>query len=225
MSQRLGFALALAVLAAGCGSARDAEAPGDVAQPGARTIDFDDMPAGQPSRGFTTGLTGGGGPVRWIVREDPEGGKVLAQESPDDTDFRFPLCVYDGFEARDVSASCRYLAQSGEIDQVGGVIVRYRDPRNYYIARANALEDNVRLYRVVDGERRQFAGERLVVAPKVWHELRLDARGSTFSVWLDGKLLFTAEDSTFQEPGKVGLWTKSDSVTWFDDLRFADLGP
>jgi len=108
---------------------------------------------------------------------------------------------------------------------VGGVMVRYQDPRNYYVARANALEDNVRLYRVVDGERRQFAGERLDVAPKAWHELRLDVRGSTFSVWLDGKFLFTAEDSTIQGPGKVGLWTKSDSVTWFDELRFADLGP
>lgn len=223
MSQRIEFALALALLAAGCEGADNVQAPAEMEPPPGRTIGFEDQAAGQPPAGFTPALTGGGEAVRWIVREDPAGGRVLAQESADATDFRFPLCVYDAFEAREVSATCRYLARSGEVDQVGGLMVRYQDPRNYYIVRANALEDNVRLYRVVDGERRQFAGERLDVAPEVWHELRLDVRGSTFHVWFDGKFLFTAEDSTIQAAGKVGLWTKSDSVTWFDDLRFADL--
>ena len=198
------------------------------ADPGRKTWTFDSDRVDAPPSHFALARTGGGAPGRWVVRHEagaPSGGNVLAQVDADDTSSRFPLAVAIEPSLQDLRLSVKCKAVSGKIDRACGLVFRYRDENNYYVARANALEDNVRLYRVVDGERRQFAGERLVVAPKVWHELRLDARGSTFSVWLDGKLLFTAEDSTFQEPGKVGLWTKSDSVTWFDGLRFAELAP
>jgi hypothetical protein len=115
---------------------------------------FEDAATGAPPPGFSFGLTGGGRPVRWVVLEDPSapaGAKVLAETSQDRTSDRFPLAILDGFEARDVAVSVRFKPVSGTVDQAAGLMVRLRDPRNYYIARANALENNVRLYRVVDG--------------------------------------------------------------------------
>ena len=189
---------------------------------GLTCTDFEDMEVGQPPRAFTGALTGGGPPGSWAVRVDPgaAGAKLLAQTSSDDTDYRFPVCVLDGFSARDVTASVRFQAREGEIDRAAGVIVRYRDAGNYYITRANALEDNVRLYRVVDGQRQQFAGENKTVSAGEWHRLRLDVSGDRFAVFFDGELLFTATDDTFADAGKIGVWTKADSVTWFDDLCY-----
>jgi hypothetical protein len=189
---------------------------------GLSCIGFQGYEVGAAPQGFASALTGGGPPPTWVVQADsgqPDG-RVLAQTSADDTDYRFPLCVFDGFSARDVTASVRFQAREGEIDRAGGLVVRYRDANNYYITRANALEDNVRLYRVVNGERQQFAGEKKAVSAGVWHTLRLDVSGPHFAVFFDGELLFTAKDDTFADAGKVGLWTKADSVTWFDDLRF-----
>ena len=119
------------------------------------------MAAGAAPPGFTAALTGGGPPPRWVVLEDPSspaGSKVLAETSRDRTNDRFPLAVLDGVTARDAVLSVRFSPVDGRVDQAAGLVLRYRDARNYYIARANALEDNVRLYRVVDGRRIQFAG-------------------------------------------------------------------
>src|SRR5712691_5959378 len=122
------------------------------------TIDLASMPAGSKPSGFTDALTGKGGAVRWRVLEDasaPAGGKVIAQTSADTTDYRFPICVYDGLTAKDVEVSVRFKPVSGRVDQAGGIIARVQDPDNYYVVRANALEDNVNLYKVVAGVRRQ----------------------------------------------------------------------
>src|SRR5262245_37653032 len=194
---------------------------------GLSCVDFQRDEVGKGPQGFTSALTGGGPPPTWVVQADSgqPNGRVLAQTSADDTDYRFPLCVFDGFSARDVSVSTRFQAREGEIDRAGGLVVRYRDANNYYITRANALEDNVRLYRVVNGERQQFAGEKKTVAAGVWHALRLDVSGPRFAVFFDGELLFTATDDAFADAGKVGLWTKADSVTWFDDLRYGPVVP
>ena len=97
-------------------------------------------------------------------------------------------------------------------------MVRVRNEDNYYIARANALEDNVRLYKVVDGKRQQFAGVDVEVPAGGWQELGLKVEGDRLTVSLDGKELFGATDRTFAEAGRVGLWTKADSLTHFDDL-------
>ncbi|MSR63517.1 MAG: hypothetical protein EXS08_13830 [Planctomycetes bacterium] len=190
-------------------------------------IDFQEQEAGRPPTGFVTALTGGGAPCTWAVLAAPEpaGAKVLAQTSTDDTDYRFPLCVLAGFSARDASVSVRFRAVAGAVDRAAGLVARYHDPNNYYIVRANALEDNVRLYKVVDGQRKQFAGEKVPVSAGDWHSLRLDVAGQRFAVFLDGKLLFRAEDDTFADAGQVGLWTKADSVTWFDDLRYGPVLP
>ena len=180
---------------------------------------FEDAAAGAPPPGFSPALTGGGGPVRWVVLEDPSspaGPKVLAETSQDRTSDRFPLAILDGLGTRDVAVSVRFKPVSGTVDQAAGLVVRLRDPRNYYIARANALEGNVRLYRVVDGRRTQFAGVDVRVPRERWQTLGLRVAGERFEVSLDGRTLFSATDRTFAGAGRVGLWTKADSVTHFD---------
>ena len=184
-------------------------------------LDFDTAEVGKPPPDFSTALTGGGGPVTWVVKEEPSApsdGKVLAQTSAGTTDYRFPLCVYDPFTAKDVEVSVKFKAVAGKVDQAAGLMVRFRDKDNYYITRANALEDNVRLYKVVGGSRKQFAGAKAKVSSGEWHTLKLAVKGNHFRISFDDKLLFEADDDTFKEAGKVGLWTKADSVTYFDDL-------
>jgi hypothetical protein len=184
-------------------------------------LDFEDaMPGALPS-GFHAGLTGKGGPVKWAIVEDasaPAGPKVLAETSADRTDYRFPIAVYDRVSARDVEVTVRFKPVSGRVDQAAGVVIRASDDDNYYVARANALENNVRLYRVVRGNRQQFAGVDVAIVGGRWQQLGLRAQGDRFTVSLDGKALFEATDRTFSEAGHVGLWTKADSVTYFDEL-------
>ena len=212
-----------ALLAAACCAAFGAPAAAQAPQ-AVRT--FEDAAAGAPPPGFSFALTGGGGPVRWVVLEDPSspaGPKVLAETSKDRTSDRFPLAILDGFEARDVAVSVRFKPVSGTVDQAAGLVVRLRDPRNYYIARANALEDNVRLYRVVDGRRTQFAGVEVRVPRDRWQTLGLRVEGERFEVSLGGRTLFSAMDRTFAEAGRVGLWTKADSLTHFDAFEAEEL--
>jgi len=184
-------------------------------------VNFEERPAGGPPSSFEAGLTGKGGPVRWQLLEDPgapDGPTVLAETSGDTTSDRFPLAILKDFEARDVEVRVRFKPVAGEVDQAAGLMVRVRDADNYYIARANALEGNVRLYKVVDGKRRQFAGADVEVPKGTWQELGLTVEGDRFAVSLDGKELFRATDRTFAGAGRVGLWTKADSVTHFDGL-------
>jgi hypothetical protein len=181
-------------------------------------IDFESPVAFQPM------LTGRGGPVAWTVIDDataPAGPKVLAQTSRDRTDYRFPLAVFDQPVLQDLDVAVRFKPVSGEVDRAAGIAVRLADRDNYYVVRANALEDNVRLYRVVKGDRQQFAGANVKVPSGVWQELRLVVRGNRFEVFFGAKSLYVATDTTFPGAGRVALWTKADSVTHFDDLRIA----
>jgi hypothetical protein len=194
----------------------------DVGAAEAINVDFDSSHVGTLPPGFSSAVTGGGGPASWIVVEDvtaPSGGKVLAQTSTDKTSFRFPLCVYDGFTASDVTVSTRFKPVSGTVDQAAGLVARYRNKDNYYVVRANALENNVRLYKVERGNRKQFAGANVKVTAGEWQTLALEVKGTHFWVFLNEALLFEADDATFKNAGKAGLWTKADSVTYFDDLR------
>jgi hypothetical protein len=153
---------------------------------------------------------------------------VLAQTDEDATSYRFPVCVLDAVMAKDVEVSVRFKPVKGAKDQAAGIVWRYRDKDNYYVARANALEGNVVLYKVQDGRRTDlkptgagfFAyGKKSTVVPGTWGQLGVVARGNLFQVWIGGQKLFEVEDSTFPGPGQVGVWTKADSVTYFDDLR------
>jgi hypothetical protein len=119
--------------------------------------------------------------------------------------------------------SARFKPVAGAVDQSGGIAVRLLTPDNYYIARANALEDNVRFYRVVKGSRQQLAGANLKVTANQWHTLALKAKGDRFTVSFDGKALYSTQDRTFPDAGKVALWTKADSVTYFDTISITPL--
>jgi hypothetical protein len=189
-------------------------------------IDLSAVPVGQLPAGFTTARTGQGAASVWAVLEDPsvEGGHVLAQTSADQTDYRFPLAIYDKVSAANVDVSVRFKAVAGRVDRAGGIAVRLTDADNYYVVRANALEDNVNFYRVVQGSRQQITGSSTKVASGVWHVLGLRAEGDSFVISFNGKSLFTAKDSTFASAGEVALWTKADSVTHFHALTIGTVG-
>jgi hypothetical protein len=182
------------------------------------------QPGGLPAD-FQVARTGRGAPAAWSVVADPnaQGGQVLVQTSTDQTDYRFPLAIYGGVTAANVEVTVRFKAVAGRIDRAGGIAVRLADPDNYYVLRANALEDNVNFYRVVQGSRREIHGVSTKVTSDQWHTLSLRAEGDRFTVGFDGATLFTATDRTFAGAGRVALWTKADSVTQFDRLTIRAL--
>jgi len=169
---------------------------------------------------FTIWRTGQGAPAQWAIVADPTaaGRGAIAQTSTDKTDYRFPLAVYKPYSGKDLEVSVRFKPVSGSVDQAGGIAVRLQTPDDYYVVRANALEDNVRFYRMVKGKREQLASANTKVATNTWHTLTLKAEGDRFTVSYDGKELYTARDGTFTNAGKIALWTKADSVTYFDSL-------
>ena len=191
----------------------------------AQRVSFADTPIGEKPKDFETALTGGGKPGQWVVVEDAsaEGGRALAQLNADRTDYRFPLAIYMPTVPADVEVTTRFKPISGKEDQAGGLAVRLIDRNNYYLARANALENNVHFYRVKAGRRQELKGANTKVASGVWHTLTLRAEGSRFTVALNGKVLFTHTDKTFSTPGKAALWTKADSITRFDWIEIKPL--
>src|SRR4051812_28057195 len=195
-------------------------ARGQIAQ-----IDIPRMPAGASPVGFNFGRTGAGAAGQWRVVEDPTalGGKAIAQVSQDRTDYRFPLAIYQPLSAKDVEVTVRSKPVDGRVDQGGGIAVRLISPDDYYVVRANALENNVRFYKVVHGRRIQLEGIDIPVAGGHWHMLGLRAEGNRFTVSYDGRVVFAAEDDTYADTGQVALWTKADSVTFFDTIGITPL--
>lgn len=186
-----------------------------------QTIDFNTAPPGQSAAGFSTGLTGGQGSVTCLIQADstsPDRGHVLTINSSNRTNPVFPLCLYEALRAGNVDLSVRFKPVAGKLDQAAGIVLRARDFNNYYVVRANALENNVRLYHVLAGRRTQFAGSDVSVPSGVWQSLRITVKASHFAVHLNDRLLFEADDETFADAGRVGLWVKSDSITLFDDF-------
>jgi hypothetical protein len=183
-------------------------------------FDFDADTPGQPPKGFELGLTGKGKPGKWVVQavaDAPSGKNVLVQADGDQTDYRFPI-AYTGPALKDLRLSVKCKPVAGKGDQGCGIVWRLRDADNYYITRANALEDNVHLYRVVDGRRVKFAGWNGKVASGVWHDLAVEAVGDHIEVFFDGQKVIEDRDTTFKDAGKFGVWTKADSIVQFDDL-------
>ena len=186
------------------------------------TYNFDsDSPGGMPAK-FHSARTGQGTEGRWVVLAEPTAPSkpnVVAQTSTDSTDYRFPLLIADDGSFRDLELGVKFKAVSGNVDRAGGLVFRLKDANNYYVVRANASEDNYRLYHVVDGRRRQCAGANIKVTSGEWHELKVECVGNKIICYYDGQKKIEATDETFKDPGKIGLWTKADSVTYFDDLR------
>ena len=212
--------VATAVLCMGVGMSASAQT----------VVDFEKDKPGSPPAGFQTALTGSGKPGVWVVVEDstaPTGHLVLAQTDADPTGYRFPVCVLDSVTAKDAEISVRFKAVSGREDQGAGIVWRYRDQDNYYVVRANALEGNVVLYKMQGGKRTDLPlkgegrtyGKKSPVPSGKWSTLGINVKGDLFEVLLNGAKLYEVEDTSFPEAGKIGLWTKADSVIRFDDLR------
>jgi hypothetical protein len=189
-------------------------------QSAAMAISIAKMDAGSPPTGFQFARTGLGDLGSWIVVSDETSfaGRAIEQSSTDRTDYRFPLAILDSVIAKNVDVSLKFKPVGGRVDRAGGIAVRVLDGDNYYVVRANALEDNVRFYRVLKGRREQIDGVNTKVTGDEWHSLGLKAQGEHFTIEFDGKTLFTTSDKTFAGAGKIALWTKSDSVTRFDQI-------
>jgi hypothetical protein len=197
----------------------------------AEVVTFDRAAVGAIPLGWTVSMTHSGGAPKWEVIVDdtaPSPPNVLGQISTDRTAGRFPLAIWNGATLRDGKIGVKFKTVSGTVDQGAGLVWRYQDPNNYYIVRANALEDNVVLYKVQNGERLALAPKGAVsnaygvkhrVPKRTWTALSVSFRGAVFTVSLDGETIFSVEDSTFKRAGKTGLWTKSDSVIYFDDFQ------
>jgi hypothetical protein len=230
----------LALLAPACGEKRESNEAGEGERAPTTTkkessvpapvpakpvvYNFDADAAGKPPAHFIFARTGQGKEGIWVVQQDasaPSKPNVLAQTSTDTTDYRFPLAILEEGNYQNVAISVKFKAVAGKVDRAAGIVFRYQDPKNYYVVRANALEDNYRLHHVVAGRRRQFAGANFRVTPNDWHMLRVEAVGNQFKCYYDGALKITATDETFSGAGKVGLWTKADSVTYFDDFEIS----
>lgn len=188
-------------------------------------IAIEHMTVGKPPEGFKAARTGQGGPAHWLVVADPTAadGRAIEQTSTDRTDYRFPLAIHEASPVANLDVMLRFKAVAGKVDRAGGIAIRVSDPDNYYVVRANALEDNVRFYRVVKGRREQLEGANLKVTPNDWHSLGLRAEGERFTVTYDGNALYSVTDKTFGGAGHVALWTKADSVTRFDQIRITTL--
>jgi hypothetical protein len=184
------------------------------------TFNFDSDKPGEPPNGFEFGRTGQGAEGKWVVRADQgkTNNHVLEQASADPTDYRFPVAVAKERSYQNVTLSVRAKPVSGEVDQGFGLVWRYQDANNYYVARCNADEDSCAIYHTVAGRRRAFQDRSIKVAKNTWHTLKVDADRNHFAVWFDGKQVLDATDDTFKDAGRVGLWTKADSVIQFDDL-------
>ena len=184
----------------------------------AETINFDNVKTGYAPSGWTATKTGAGQP-RWTIEADataPSKPNVLKQSGQ----ATYPICIKDDTNLKDGFVEVKFKPVSGKEDQAGGLIWRAKDSNNYYIARANALENNVTIYHTINGRRTEKKRTRVEVASGEWHRLRVDFEGSHFTVTYDEKKALEWTDTTFADAGKVGVWTKADSVTLFDDFTY-----
>jgi hypothetical protein len=188
-----------------------------------RSIIFSKDDAGMLPKGWKAEKTGKGEGSVWKVVADKTApskkGHVLAQTAAGPSAL-FNLCVATNTNYKDVDVRVAFKAVEGKRDQGGGIVWRYQDANNYYIARINPLEDNYRLYKVVAGKRIQLKTEEgLEVPVGTWHTLRITMAGDQITCYLDGKKHLEAKDDTFTRAGKIGLWSKADAQTYFDDLK------
>ncbi|HSU33977.1 MAG TPA: family 16 glycoside hydrolase [Bryobacteraceae bacterium] len=197
------------------------------------TVRFNHSVPGKLPADWEVAMTHVGAQPDWeIVRDEsaPSPPNVLAQLSRDKTAGRFPLAIWDRASLQDGELLVAFKTVDGSIDQAAGIVWRYQDSNNYYIVRANALENNVVFYKVENGVRTSIApkglpsrsyGVKHPIPSGRWNNLKVSFAGAKIAVFFNQEQLFEAEDTTFSKPGKVGLWTKADSVTYFDDFTVA----
>jgi hypothetical protein len=190
-----------------------------------KTMKFSKDDAGKVPSGWKAAQTGKGESVWKVVADDTapsKSGYVLAQTTAD-RDALFNLCVADEPSLKDVEVTVAFKAIKGEKDQGGGIVWRYQDANNYYIARMNPLEDNFRVYKVVAGKRsKEFQNAEVKVKAGEWHALKIEMKGNEIECYLDGKKYLEVKDDSITKAGKVGLWTKADAQTYFDQFTVKD---
>lgn len=187
-------------------------------------ISFESNRTGVAPEGWTATLTGTGNPQWTVEHDDTAGAKVVRQSGR----ATFPLLLKDDSSIKDGFVEVKFKALAGAQDRAAGVVWRARDASNYYVVRANALEDNFVLYKTVNGVRSALDivgrnggyGVSVPVPANVWHSMRVDFKATRFTASFNGRQMFEVEDSTFTGAGKVGLWTKADSVTLFDAVSY-----
>ena len=185
----------------------------------AETISFDHDGIGSLPSAWKAGVTGSGSP-KWTIEQDgtaPSAPNVLKQSGSG----TFPWCVKTDASIENGTVEVKFKPISGREDAAGGLIWRWKDGENYYVARANALENNVSLYRTTNGRRITIKYVNATVGKAQWHTLRVVFAGKSIRVWFDGKLYIEQEDDHIRGAGAVGLWTKADSVTAFDDFTYS----
>jgi 3-keto-disaccharide hydrolase len=192
------------------------------------TVSYENTRIGATPEGWTATLTGKGDP-KWTVENDdtaPSEFKVLKQSGR----ATFPLLLKNDTNIQDGFIEVKFKALAGSQDRAAGLVWRATDANNYYVVRANALEDNFVLYKTVNGVRSALDivgrkggyGVHVPVPANIWHSLRIDFKANRFMASFNGKQLFEVDDSTFTNAGMVGLWTKADSVTLFDEISYGE---
>lgn len=185
-------------------------------------FNFENYQLGQTPPGWSVSLTGRGKMCSWSILSD-NGNKVLAQTSSETPDYRFNIVTNNTLSYKNVEISVRFKAVKGNGDQGGGPVWRYVDENNYYVARANPLENNYRLYKVVNGNRIQLKSANIKMTDGKWYNLKIVMKGNNIQCYFNGKPKLQATDNTFKDAGKIGLWTKSDAATWFDELNIQEV--
>jgi len=191
---------------------------------------FNNYEFGKIPSGWTQYFTGKGDATDWKILDENDN-SILAQLSEDNPNYHFNEIVFDGIEIRNVELKVRMKGVDGEMDQGGGFVWRFIDADNYYVVRANPLEDNVVLYKVENGKRTDLPvlgkgrtyGVEVEQLGSDWNDLKLTVIDNLFTVYLNNKQIFQVKDETFTNAGKVGLWTKADAVTYFDDFQVTSI--
>jgi len=201
-------------------------------------INFADYSAGDTPTNFSSALAGTGATGDWKIISDEAPRAVstplmpqvrptpliiarrpvLAQLSRDQTDEHFPMFIYDGMEFKNFTVTTQFKIISGTAEQMAGLVFRWQNPSNFYVIRASALGRNVRFYKVVNGARGNIIGPDVEISTNVWHSLTVQCNGDQITFWFDGKLAIAPLHDTSLATGKIGFWTKSDAVSYFDGL-------
>ncbi|HYM07284.1 MAG TPA: family 16 glycoside hydrolase [Terriglobales bacterium] len=184
----------------------------------ADTVNFDKLKTGAPPPGWTAGQTGSGA-AKWSIERDdtaPSQPNVLKQSGQ----ATYGVCIKDDASIKDGFVEVKFKPISGTTDRAGGLIWRAKDTDNYYVTRANAVGGNISIYHTIKGQRVAFKSISMNVASGEWHTLRVDFQGNQFAVSFDGKKVIEAADDSFADAGKVGVFTRADSVTLFDDFTY-----
>lgn len=184
-------------------------------------VNFENETEGKLPLGFFADATNNARNIKWNVIND-NGNKAAEQQSKNSGNS-YNLLVLEKNGYKDFSASVKIKAISGEEDQGGGIIWHYTDKHNYYIARYNPLEKNLRLYHVVDGNREQLQSVDSDIKQGEWFTMTIEMKANKITCSLNGIKLIEASDDTFTSAGLIGLWTKADAITYFDDLKITTI--